>query len=152
MLTSVTVQHPRASGIASEKCSSPRGLTRTKALGTELMERSLRVALPAGDAALGVGAHAADALARASRARPRRIVMATRVETIVDLYGHRAASDLDELVARRQRSLGHALRSAVLLPVPRGRTARVGRRAFSFARVVDPARSVGSGPRRRFDP
>ena len=79
----------------------PDGVTRTKALGSERMARKLRDALPGGDeraARRRLGVHAADALARARRAQPRHVRhrrAATR--RTVDLDGHRAASDLDEL-------------------------------------------------------
>jgi hypothetical protein len=64
------------------------------------MDRKLREALPGGDGALLAvvwGAHAADALPGTRRAQPRPFVIDTRVKTTVDLGGHRAASNLDEL-------------------------------------------------------
>jgi len=51
----------------------PAGVTRTKALGSERVERKLRDGLPGGEGALRaarVGIHAADALARARCAQP----------------------------------------------------------------------------------
>ena len=79
----------------------PDGVTRTKALGTERMARKLRDALPGGDeraARRRLGVHAPDALARARRAATAtRSSIDESAETTVDLDGHRAASDLDEL-------------------------------------------------------
>ena len=73
----------------------PAGVTRTKALGSERMERKLarRAARRRQRAARRrVGVHAADALARARRAQPRRVRRRARRETTVDLDGHRATS------------------------------------------------------------
>jgi hypothetical protein len=44
-----------------------------------------------------VGAHAADALARARRPHRDAFAIDQRVDSTDDLDGHRAASDLDEL-------------------------------------------------------
>ena len=78
----------------------PAGVTRTKALGSERIERKLRDALPGGDGAL----HAAvwefmrPMLSPALVALNRDAFVANEsAETTVDLDGHRAASDLDEL-------------------------------------------------------
>ena len=78
----------------------PAGVTRTKALGSERMARKLRDALPGGDGALRasrVGVHAADALAGAGGAEPRRVRHRRCDETTVDLDGTSRDSDLDEL-------------------------------------------------------
>ena len=78
----------------------PAGVTRTKALGSDRIERKLRDALPGGDeraARRRVGIHAADALARTHCAQRDAFVVDESAETTVDLDGHRAASELDEL-------------------------------------------------------
>ena len=78
----------------------PAGVTRTKALGSERMERKLRDALPGGDGALraAVWEFMRPMLSPALVALNRdAFVLDERVETTVDLDGHRAASDLDEL-------------------------------------------------------
>jgi hypothetical protein len=62
---------------ASAFVLDPAGVTRTKALDRERIERKLRDALPGGrgrtTARRGVGAGATDTLARARRAEPRRV-------------------------------------------------------------------------------
>jgi hypothetical protein len=78
----------------------PGGLTRTKALGSESMARKLRDALPGGEGALraAVWEFMRPMLSPALAALNRdAFVIDHSVETTVDLDGHRAASDLDEL-------------------------------------------------------
>jgi hypothetical protein len=78
----------------------PAGVTRTKALGSERMARKLRDALPGGDGALraAVWELMRPMLSPALVALNRdAFVIDERAETTVDLDGHRAASDLDEL-------------------------------------------------------
>jgi hypothetical protein len=78
----------------------PAGVTRTKALGTERMERKLREALPGGDSALlaAVWELMRPMLSPALVALNRdAFVIDQSFETTVDLDRHRAASDLDEL-------------------------------------------------------
>ena len=78
----------------------PGGVTRTKALGSERMERKLRGALPGGDGALRapVWEFMRPMLSPALVVLNRdAFVIDDAVETTVDLDGHRAASDLDEL-------------------------------------------------------
>ena len=78
----------------------PAGVTRTKALGTERMARKLRDALPGGDSALrsAVWEFMRPMLSPALVALNRdAFVVDETHETTVDLDGHRAASDLDEL-------------------------------------------------------
>jgi hypothetical protein len=78
----------------------PAGVTRTKVLGSERIERKLRDALPGDDGAL----HGAvwefmrpmlsPALVELNR---DAFVVNESPETTVDLYGYHAASELDEL-------------------------------------------------------
>jgi hypothetical protein len=78
----------------------PAGVTRTKALGSERMERKLRDALPGGESALraAVWEFMRPMLSPALVALNRDAFVSDQsVETSVDLDGHRAASDLDEL-------------------------------------------------------
>ena len=78
----------------------PAGVIRTKALGSDRMERKLRDALPGGDSALraAVWEFMRPMLSPALVALNRdAFVMDDSVESTVDLDGHRAASDLDEL-------------------------------------------------------
>jgi hypothetical protein len=78
----------------------PAAVTRTKALGSERMERKLRDALPGGDGALraAVWEFMRPMLSPALVALNRdAFVLNESPETTVDLDGHRAASDLDEL-------------------------------------------------------
>jgi hypothetical protein len=78
----------------------PAGVTRTKALGSESMARKLRDALPGGESALraAVWELMRPMLSPGLVALNRdAFVMDESVETTVDLHGHRAASDLDEL-------------------------------------------------------
>ena len=88
----------------------PAGVTRTKALGWERMARTLRDSLPGGESALraAVWEFMRPMLSPALVALNRdAFVINASAETTVDLDGHRAASDLDELalddeqVARR---------------------------------------------------
>ena len=78
----------------------PAGVTRTKALGSERMERKLRDALPGGESALRAAVWEfmrpmlSPALVELNR---DAFVVNESAETTVDLDGHRAASDLDEL-------------------------------------------------------
>jgi hypothetical protein len=77
----------------------PAGVTRTKALGSERMARTLRDALPGGDGALRVAVweFMRPVLSPALVALNRdAFVIERSVETSVDLEGQRAASDLDE--------------------------------------------------------
>jgi hypothetical protein len=90
--------------LASRLCAAfvldPAGVTRTKALGTETMARTLRDALPGGEGALraAVWEFMRPMLSPALVALNRdAFVIDQSVETTVDLDGHRAASDLDEL-------------------------------------------------------
>ena len=78
----------------------PAGVTRTKALGSERMARKLRDALPGGEGALraAVWEFMRPMLSPALVALNRdAFVIDESVETTVDLDGHRAPSDLDEL-------------------------------------------------------
>jgi len=78
----------------------PAGVTRTKALGSERMASKLRDALPGGDGALraAVWEFMRPMLSPALVALNRdAFVVEERAESSVDLAGHRAASDLDEL-------------------------------------------------------
>ncbi len=78
----------------------PAGVTRTKALGSERIERKLRDALPGGDAALrgAVWEFMRPMLSPALVELNRDAFVVDRSpETTVDLDGHRAASDLEEL-------------------------------------------------------
>ena len=80
----------------------PDGVTRTKALGSERMARKLRDALPGGEEALrsrSVWEFMRPMLSPALAALNRDVFVSDdcAVETTVDLHGHRAASDLDEL-------------------------------------------------------
>lgn|GEM_PF-4818071 len=76
-------------------------VTRTKALGTERIERKLRYALPGGDGALRalvwefMRPMLSPALVELNR---DAFVVDESAETTVDLEGHRPSSDLDELV------------------------------------------------------
>ena len=78
----------------------PAGVTRTKALGSESMARKLRDALPGGDGALRAAVWEfmrpmlSPALVELNR---EAFVIDESADTTVDLDGHRAASDLDEL-------------------------------------------------------
>ena len=78
----------------------PAGVTRTKALGSERMERKLRDALPGGESALRAAVWEftrpmlSPALVELNR---DAFVVNESAETTVDLDGHRAASDLEEL-------------------------------------------------------
>lgn len=78
----------------------PGGVTRTKALGTERIARKLRDALPGGDGDLRaavwdfVRPMLSPALVELNR---DAFVADDHVESTVDLVGHRATSDLDEL-------------------------------------------------------
>jgi len=78
----------------------PAGVTRTKALGSERMARKLRDALPGGEGALraAVWEFMRPMLSPALVAlHCDAFVIDESVESTVDLDGHRAASDLDEL-------------------------------------------------------
>ena len=78
----------------------PAGVPRTKALGSERMARKLRDALPGGDTALraAVWELMRPMLSPALVALNRdAFVIDEGVETTVDLDGHRAPSDLEEL-------------------------------------------------------
>jgi hypothetical protein len=78
----------------------PAGVTRTKALGTDRMERKLRDALPGGEGALraAVWEFIRPMLSPALVALNRdAFVIDQIVETTVDLDSHRTASDLDDL-------------------------------------------------------
>jgi hypothetical protein len=78
----------------------PAGVTRTKALGSDRLERKLRDALPGGAGALraAVWEFMRPMLAPALVAlNLDAFVVNESPETTVDLDGHRAASDLDEL-------------------------------------------------------
>ncbi len=76
------------------------GATRTKALGTDAMARKLRDGLPGGEGALRTAVWEfirpmlSPALASLNR---DAFVVDSGVETAVDLQGHRASSDLNEL-------------------------------------------------------
>ena len=78
----------------------PAGVTRTKALGSERMERKLRDALPGGDGALRAAVWEfmrpmlSPALVELNR---DAFIIGEPAETTVDLDGQRATSDLDEL-------------------------------------------------------
>jgi hypothetical protein len=78
----------------------PAGVTRSKALGSERLERKLRDALPGGESALraAVWEFMRPMLSPALVALNRDSFVANESpETTVDLDGHRAASQLDEL-------------------------------------------------------
>jgi hypothetical protein len=78
----------------------PAGVTRTKALGSERIDRKLREALPGGDGALrpAMWEFMRPMLSPAFVGLNRdAFVVDDRAETTVDLDGHRAASDLEEL-------------------------------------------------------
>jgi hypothetical protein len=85
----------------------PAGVTRTKALGTERLARTLRDALPGGDGALRgavwefVRPMLSPALAELNR---DAFVIDEANATTVDLEGHRTASSLDDLDLRDPRS------------------------------------------------
>ena len=78
----------------------PAGVTRTKALGSERIERKLRDALPGGESALRAAVWEfmrpmlSPALVELNR---EAFVVDRSPETTVDLDGHRATSDLEEL-------------------------------------------------------
>ena len=78
----------------------PAGVTRTKALGSERIERKLRDAVPGGDGALRAAVWEftrptlSPALVELNR---DAFVVDDSAETTVDLDGHHAASDLEEL-------------------------------------------------------
>ena len=78
----------------------PAAVIRTKALGSERIERKLRDALPGGDGALRAAVWEfmrpmlSPALVELNR---DAFVVNESAETTVDLDGHRAASDLEEL-------------------------------------------------------
>ena len=79
---------------------NPLAVTRTKALGSERMERKLRDALPGGEGALrsAVWELMRPMLSPALVALNREaFVVEERVESTVDLEGHHATSDLDAL-------------------------------------------------------
>jgi hypothetical protein len=81
-------------------------VTRTKALGSERMARRLRDALPGGDGELraAVWEFMRPMLSPALVARNRdAFVIEQSVETTVDLDGHRAASDLDDLALEEEQ-------------------------------------------------
>ena len=78
----------------------PAGVTRTKALGSERMASRLREVLPGGEGALraAVWELMRPMLSPALVALHRdAFIIDGSVETTVDLDGHRAPSDLDEL-------------------------------------------------------
>ncbi len=78
----------------------PAGVTRTKALGTERMERKLRDALPGGEGALrgAVWEFLRPMLSPPLVAINRdAFILDESAETTVDLDGYRASSDLDEI-------------------------------------------------------
>ena len=77
----------------------PAGVTRTKALGSDRMERKLRDTLPGGDSALraAVWEFMRPMLSPALVALNRDAFVNESPETTVDLDRHRAASQLDEL-------------------------------------------------------
>jgi hypothetical protein len=78
----------------------PAGVTRTKALGSERMERKLRDALPGGESTLraAVWEFMRPMLSPALVERNRDAFIADESPaTTVDLDGHRAATQLDEL-------------------------------------------------------
>jgi hypothetical protein len=89
----------------------PAGVTRTKALGSESMARKLRDALPGGEGALraAVWEFMRPMLSPTLVALNRdAFVIDDGVETTVDLDGHRAASDLDELALGDEPEAGDA--------------------------------------------
>ena len=134
----------------------PAGVTRTKALGSERMARKLRDALPGGEGALraAVWEFMRPMLSPALVALNRdAFVIDESVETTVDLDGHRAASDLDELALDdepgRRGSVGPRSPPSVLPPRASGSGREDRGRANSpiplfFASLVDPAREVGT--------
>jgi hypothetical protein len=78
----------------------PAAVTRTKALGTERMERKLRDALPGGESALraAVWEFLRPMLSPALVALNRdAFILDEGAETTVDLDRYRASSDLDEI-------------------------------------------------------
>jgi hypothetical protein len=78
----------------------PAGVTRTKALGTQRMQRKLRDAMPGGDGALrgAVWEFVRPMLSPALVALHRDAFVSDKtVETTVDLDSHRTTSDLDDL-------------------------------------------------------
>ena len=88
---------------------NPDGVTRTKALGAEAMARKLRDALPGGEGALrtAVWEFMRPMLSPTLVAlNLEAFVIDEGVETTVDLHGHRAASDLDELSLGGDDDLG----------------------------------------------
>jgi hypothetical protein len=89
-----------ASRLGAAFVLDPAAVTRTKALGSERMARKLRDALPGGEGALraAVWEFMRPMLSPALVALNRdAFVIDQSVETSVDLDGHRAPSDLDEL-------------------------------------------------------
>jgi hypothetical protein len=89
----------------------PVGVTRTKALGSERMERKLRDALPGGEGALraAVWEFMRPMLSPALVALNRDAFVSDQgVETTVDLDRDRAASDLDELALGDDLEADHA--------------------------------------------
>ena len=106
------------------------GVTRTKALGSERMARKLRDALPGGDGALRAAVWEfmrpmlSPALVELNR---DAFVVDESVETTVDLDGHRAASDLDELALDDEPDAERSVAPSPCLPVlPPGHQARAG--------------------------
>jgi hypothetical protein len=86
----------------------PAGVTRTKALGSDRMERKLRDALPGGESALraAVWEFMRPMLSRALVDLNRdAFVVNESAETTVDLDGHRAASDLDQLALGDEQTI-----------------------------------------------
>ena len=86
--------------LAGRVRARPRRRHRTKALGSERMDRKLRDALPGGDGALraAVWEFMRPVLSPALVALNRHAcVVDERADTTVDLDEHRAASDLAEL-------------------------------------------------------
>ena len=78
----------------------PAGVTRTKVLGSERMERKVHDALPGGEGALraAVWDFMRPILSPSVLALNRdAFVVDQRIETTVDLHAHRAPSDLHEL-------------------------------------------------------
>ena len=83
----------------------PAGVTRTKALGSERMARNPRAALPGGDGALrgAVWELMRPMLSPALVTLNRDAFVGDEgTETTVDLDGHRAASDLEDLALEHE--------------------------------------------------
>ena len=156
----------RSDGSPSSQCAGaprscaprrvdPASVIRTKALGSERMERKLRDALPGGDGALrtAVWEFVRPMLSPALVALNRdAFVIEERVDTAVDLDGHRAAPCLDERALNDEQEVEEALGSALRDPSSRpGHQARGGRTVHAralrdlsfFVVMVDPARGVG---------